>query len=271
MKKIKNLIFGGGLLLLLMVSCSETELKYDTSVVRGYDIQLNGGPPPFNVGLSTKPIFIYKEDGEYFANYNWEFRFALDKGTYKFLASDIPGEMITTPANLNDLIIPQALAGAQKVNLSAALPYASPFEEKLTMNILTRTGTLRLKAMDINADKSYSVIKTSVFVKRSGYKVSDETFIKGDLTVSRSKATTSGGINYTDDFIVFQTDEAANNVRVKIEFMTSDSVVVKTKEFEGSFPILPNGVTNVAFNLNDPDTPIIKDYVVTINGVVQTK
>ncbi|MNR11362.1 hypothetical protein D3C85_1276590 [compost metagenome] len=53
--------------------------------------------------------------------------------------------------------------------------------------------------------------------------------------------------------------------------MTADLVVVKTKEFEGSFPILGNAVTNVDFNLNDPDTPIIKDYVVTINGVVQTK
>jgi hypothetical protein len=53
--------------------------------------------------------------------------------------------------------------------------------------------------------------------------------------------------------------------------MNANSVVVKTKELDGTFPILANGVTNVDFKLNDPDTPIIKDYVVTINGVVATK
>jgi hypothetical protein len=151
------------------------------------------------------------------------------------------------------------------------MPYASPFADTLTMNILTRTGTLRLKAKDLVADPSYSTIKTTVFVKRSGYKVSDGTYVKEDMSVVRPKKTTTGGINYLDDFIVFQTDEEANNVSIRLEFLNADSVIVNTKEFEGTFPILPNGVTNIDFNLNDPDTPIIKDYVVTINGEIVVK
>ena len=271
MKNIKKLILGVGVLLFMMTSCSGDEMKYEASVVRDYELQLNGSPWNINVGISTRPIFIYKDNGDYFGNYSSLYRFALEKGNYRFIASDIPAEMVLLPVNLNDFVVPQSINADQRVDLSAAMPYQSPFEEKLTMNILTRTGTLRLKSKDIVADPGYSVIKTTVFVKRTGYKVSDETFVKGDMAVSRSKKTTTGGINYLDDFIVFQTGEAANNVTIRIEFMTADLVVVKTKEFEGSFPITGNGVTNIDFNLNDPDTPIIKDYVVTIDGVVQTK
>jgi hypothetical protein len=270
MKNIKNLIFGGGLILLLMTSCSKDEIKYDTAVVRAFDFQLNGEPWSLNVGITTKPLFIYKEDGSYLANYNSEFRFSLDNGKYYFVGTDIPAEMIPNPTNLNDLIIPQSPTAAQKVNLSDPMPYESPFAEKLTMNILTRTGTLRLKSTDVVADKSYTQIKTTVAVKRTGYKASDGSYIKGDMTVSRTRATASGGLNYTDDFIVFQTGDDANNVHIKIEYLAANLAVVYTKEFEGSFPIKANGVTQVDFNLNDPGTSI-KDYKLTINGVVTPK
>ncbi|WP_163397567.1 hypothetical protein [Flavobacterium fluviatile] len=271
MKNIKKLILGVGALLLIMTSCSSDEMKYEPSVVRDYELQLNGNPWNINVGISTRPIFIYKDNGDYFGNYSSLYRFALEKGSYKFIATDIPAEMVPLPVNLNDFVVPQSINADQAVKLSAVVPYASPFDNKLTLNIVARSGILRLKSKDIVADPSYTVIKTTVFVKRNGYKVADESYVQGDMSVSRSKKTTTGGINYLDDFIVFQTDEVANNVKIRIEFMTDDLVVVKTKEIEGSFPILGNGVTNIDFNLNDPDTPIIKDYVVTINGVVQTK
>lgn len=268
MKNIKNLILGCGVSLLMITACTKDEIKYDTSVVRNYELELNGDPWNLNVGISTLPIFIYKENGDYFGNYSSLYRFALNNGQYSFIATDIPAQMITSPVNLKDLIIPQLVTADQKVNLSAAVPYASPFSDTLKMNILTRTGTLRLKAKDIVADPSYVNIKVTVFVKRTGYKPVDETFVQGDMSVNKTKKTTTGGINYLDDFILFQTDDTANNVRAKIEFMDANSVIVKTKEFAGTFPVLPNGITNVDFNLNDPDTPIIKDYVVTINGVV---
>lgn len=266
MKNVKNLILSGGLFLFLIAACTNDDIKYDTSVVRNFELQLNDLPFKLNTGISTKPIFIYKDNGEYVGNYTSHFQFALNNGKYKFLATDIPDEMIKSPTNLNDLVIPQSKKADQKVNLSAANAYDSPFNEKLTMNILTRTGTLRLRATDTKADKSYSIIKTTVDVKRSGYKVADETFVKNDMSVSRVKKNTDGGINYTDDFILFQTDEEMNNVHVRIELMTQDSTVVKTKELSGNFPIVPNMVTNVDFNLNDASTPIIQKYTVTINA-----
>ncbi|MFL9831729.1 hypothetical protein ACSV4D_17500 [Flavobacterium sp. ARAG 55.4] len=270
MKKILNKILGYGILLMFITACNDDEVKYNTSVVRNFEIQINDEPYVLNTGISTKFIFIYKNDGDFFANYSSHFRFALENGSYKFLATDIPEEMIPSPVNLNDLIIPQAVNADQAVKISAAMPYQSPFKDMLTMNILTRTGTLRLKANDKTADPNYTNIKAIVEVKRKGYKVIDETFVQQDMEVSRTKKTTSGGINYSDDFIVFQTDETVNEVRVHLEFMNDNMEVVQTKEISGSFPIVANGVTQINFNLNDVDTPIIENYEVTVNGEVYT-
>lgn len=255
---------------MLINACSNDEIKYDTSVVKDFQIQLNGEPWSLNTGISTKPIFIYKNDGEFFANYSSHYRFALDNGAYKFIATDIPEQMVQSPVNLNDLIISQAVNADQPVKISAAMPYVSPFKDTLTMNILTRSGILRLKAMDKTADPAYTYIKTIVKVKRNGYKVADETFVQQDMEVSRTKKTTTGGINYTDDFILFQTDEAANKVSIRIQFLKDNMEVVSTKEISGSFPILANGVTQINLNLNDPDTPVIQNYVATVNGEAYT-
>lgn len=250
MKMIKNLILGVGLFFLLN-SCSGDELKYESHTVTSLDFQLNGEPWSLNVGISTRPLFVYKDNGDYFANYSSLYRFSLDDGKYKFVATDYPDQMVPSPTNLNELIVPQPALANQPVNLSDAMPYASPFEEPLTLNIITRTGILRLKSLDITADKSYTTIKTTVLVKRSGYKVVDGTYVNEDMFVTRSKATANGGINYTDDFILFQTGEAVNDVRVKIECLNQSMQVVKTKELEGTFAIEGNKVTSVDFFLNE--------------------
>jgi len=251
MKMIKNLILGAGVFFLLN-SCSSDELKYESHTVKKLDFQLNGEPWNLNVGISTRPLFVYKDSGEYFANYSSLYPFSLDDGGYKFVATDYPDQMIPSPTNLNELVVPQPALANQPVNLSDVMPYASPFTEPLTLNIVTRTGILRLKTLDITADKSYTTIKVTVLVKRSGYKVIDGTYVKEDMFVTRSKATASGGINYTDDFVLFQTGEEANNVRVKIECLNPSMEVIKTKELEETFAIEGNKVTNVDFLLNEP-------------------
>lgn len=251
MKVINKLILGAGLLFFMLTSCSNDDFKYESSTVKSLDFQLNGEPWNLNVGISTRPLFVYKDNGNYVANYSSLYRFSLDDGKYKFVATDYPEQMILSPTNLNDLIVTQPALANQHVNLSDAMPYASPFEEALTLNIITRTGILRLKSVDITADKSYSTIKTTVSIKRSGYKVADGTYVKEDMFVTRSKATANGGINYTDDFILFQTGEESNNVRVKIECLDQNMQVVKTKQLEGAFAIEANKVTSADFLLNE--------------------
>ncbi|MDQ5929240.1 MAG: hypothetical protein QG594_1018 [Bacteroidota bacterium] len=61
MKKIINRILGCGLLLLLITACTKDEVKYDTSVIREYDLQLNGEPWNINVGITTRPFLFIKK------------------------------------------------------------------------------------------------------------------------------------------------------------------------------------------------------------------
>ena len=66
----KNIIYSlvGLALLLGTYACSDDD-KYSTSVVNQIELFLDDEPWAVNTGLSTKPLFIYKDNGEYFANY----------------------------------------------------------------------------------------------------------------------------------------------------------------------------------------------------------
>ena len=264
MKKYMICKLLGGLLLLFLFACNEEETKYDSSVIRQFEIYLNGEPWSLNTGISTKPLFLYKEDGEYFANYSSHYRFSLENGNYKFVATDTPEELIYSPVNLNELVIPQFPHADHRINISAATEYDSPFNEVLQLHMQTRTGTLRLNATDEKADKSYSIVKAIVTAERSGYHVVDETYIEEPMELVRSKTTNSGGVNYTDDFILFRTGDESSGVSVLFEFLDQDSTIVKTRELAGSFGIFPDSVTTVEFHLNDEDAPVIQDYTVTV-------
>ena len=71
----KNIIYSlvGLALLLGTYACSDDD-KYSTSVVNQIELFLDDEPWAVNTGLSTKPLFIYKDNGEYFANYTSHYR-----------------------------------------------------------------------------------------------------------------------------------------------------------------------------------------------------
>jgi hypothetical protein len=250
MKKNVLNLFVGSLILLLTFSCSEEEVKYKTSVVRNLELFKSGEPWAVRPGISTRPLFIYGDDGAFVANYTSLHRFALENGSYRFVATDMPEQLITSPANLNDLVIEQFEDASQEVWISAAMEYSAPFDEGVQLNIESRTGTLRLLATDEKADNSYSVIRAVVTTKRSGYRVVDETYVSAETELIRSKSTTTGGVNYTDDFVLFQTENKENGVDVRLDLLTRDSAVVRTMELDGPFEIFPDSVLVVDFYLN---------------------
>ncbi|GAB6009767.1 DUF5123 domain-containing protein [Dysgonomonas reticulitermitis] len=247
-------------------ACSEHD-RYETSVVRQFELSLNGKPWALNTGISTKPVFIYKAEGDFFSNYSSHYRFQLENGSYKFVATPnptglIPDSIIAT--NLNNLIIHQAPNADLKVEISAAVDYSSPFSEILKLDMLSRTGTLRLRATDTKADKSYTTVRTVITAQRSGYRVIDETYIETPIDIIRSKATVTGGINYTDDFIVFKTKDDQNGLKVRFELLDKNAKIVQTKELAFPVPVWADTITVVDFKLNDTDNPIIQDYTVSI-------
>jgi len=253
--------------ILISFACSEDD-KYETSVVRQFELTLNGKAWSLNTGISTKPIFIYKSAGDFFSNYSSHYRFNLENGSYRFVATPNPASLIPDTiiaTNLNDLIIPQFSNADTQVEISAAVEYNSPFSEVLKLNMVTRTGTLRLRATDTKADKSYSTVRAIVTAQRSGYRVSDETYIESPIDVTRSKATATGGVNYTDDFVLFSTKDRENGVKVRFELLDNNANIVHTKELPAPFPVFgADTLTLVEFQMNDTDNPIIQDYTVTI-------
>lgn len=250
------------MLLLGIAACSE-DSKYNSSVVKDIQMYLDDEAYSLNTGSSNKPLFIYAADGSYVANYSTLYRFQLPDGTYRIVATT-EADSLPHPGNLNDIVLNQDSKAEKVYALSAPVEYASPFDEPLEIRMYNRTGTLRLRATDRKADKRYSTIRAIVSTPISGYKISDATFVKSPIEVVRNTATSTGGVNYTDDLVLFETDTDNEAVTVRFEYLDANQQVIQTKEIEGTFPILPKNLTTVSFELNNADEPTIQDYTVTI-------
>ena len=239
--------------MLLLGACKDDD-RYPTSIVRNIELTLNGNPWSLNVGATNRPLFIYGTNGKFVANYTTHYRFSLENGTYRFFATSNPAVLIPDSLlgiSLNDLVIEQPATANVAIQISPLVNYGSPFNETLKLDMVNRTGTLRLKAKDLTADPSYNNVRAIVGVNRSGYKVSDQTYVESYIELSRSKVSNTGGVNYTDDFIVFDTKDLQNGVSVRLELINSSGEIVQTVELEEKFEILPNEVTVAEFYLND--------------------
>ena len=252
-----------GLMLLLGIAACSEDSKYNSSVVKDIQMYLDDEAYSLNTGSSNKPLFIYAADGSYVANYSTLYRFQLPDGTYRIVATT-EADSLPHPGNLNDIVLNQDPKAEKVYALSAPVEYASPFDEPLEIRMYNRTGTLRLRATDRKADKRYSTIRAIVSTPISGYKISDATFVKSPIEVVRNTATSTGGVNYTDDLVLFETDTDNEAVTVRFEYLDANQQVIQTKEIEGTFPILPKNLTTVSLELNNADEPTIQDYTVTI-------
>lgn len=262
MKKCLLSAMAGLTLLLGVTACSE-EVKYASSVVTQIQLYLDDEPYFVNTGASNKPLFIYEADGEYIANYSSLYRFQLPNGKYRII-STTQSDSIPCPGNLDEIVINQDPAAKMKYAISAPVEYASPFNEPLNVHMYSRTGVLRLKATDRKADKSYSTVRAVVSSPISGYKISDATFIKSPIEIARDKSTTTGGVNYTDDLVLFETGTDNESVSVRIDYLDVNKNVIQSKAIDGTFPILPDDTVQVAFELNNVNEPVIQNYTVTI-------
>lgn len=243
-----------------LFSCSKED-RYSTSVVTDINLYLDDEEYLLNTGSSDKPLFIYDNNGEYVANYSTLHRFQLSNGEYRIVATT-SASSVPVPDNLEDVVISQDPEAIKQCAISVPVNYKSPFSEPLEARMYSRTGTLRLKATDRKADKRYKYVRAIVTTPVSGYKVSDGTFVNSPIDVTRTVSTSSGGVNYVDDFVLFQTGE--NGVSVKIEYLDESQNVIQTKNIDGAFNIIPKNITSVSFELNNVEEPTIQDYEVTI-------
>lgn len=238
-------------------SCSD-DPKYDTSVIKQVELYSNGKPWSLSLALNTRPIFIYNNDGTYVNQVSSNDRFSLENGRYKIVATQNPDDCIgLTANNLNDLYIAQDSAAdrkfMEKIIISKAVDYTVPSNEPLVADMLTRTGTLRLQALDDEKDMSYSTVRAIMTTPRSAYRIADESYVEQPMEVSRDKATPTGGRNYTDDFVLFPTESDDKGVSIRFEFLDAAKNVVKTKTIEGTYGVYRDSIQVLQVYLNDPD------------------
>ncbi|MDR0940154.1 MAG: DUF5123 domain-containing protein [Mediterranea sp.] len=263
-------VLGAAALLMCVASCSEKEV-YSTSVVKEIQLYLNDTPWAVNTGLSTKPLFIYEAgSGEYVANYTSHYRFQLPDGEYKIVASTVPGQIAGEPlpasTNLNEALVRQDPAARAKLDASAPVDYNSPFSEPLVCRSYSRWSVLRLRALDRKSDRSYTTVRAIVNTPVVAYKLADASYVvEGTpLEISLDRATTTGGVNYAEDFVLFPTEANDQQVSVRIDYLNTNGTVVQSKPIDGAFTLLPNDTTEIAFELNNASEPIIQNYTVTL-------
>lgn len=239
-------------IILLWSSCTSEE-KYQSSLIQDFELTLNGDTWKLNTGITNLPLFVYKSDGDFVANYSTHYRFTLDNGTYYFFATPNPVDMVpdsTRTLNLDQLKIQQPLKADKEVQISSAMKLAVPLKENLKFEMLNKTGILRLKAKDLTADKSYTKIRATLTVKRTAYNVKDGSFDESTLDLIRTKTTATGGVNYTDDFLVFETSNTQNGVKYKLELLNDSDRIVRSFVNDTIYQIFPDSVTQSNFYLN---------------------
>ena len=258
MRNSFKIIISTALAVAATASCSHEEV-YNTKVVRDYTMTLDGEPCNIYYGTSNLPLFIYHEDGSFFANYTTLHRFALEDGKYKIFATN-QTDNITPPTSLNAQMIMQDPEGKKTFAISDPVIYKAG--DALTLALKTRTGKLNLHSMDVKADKSYSLIRAIITTPVNAYHVGKAEPISGESVSYSYVKEASGGIGYSQDINLIGSE--ADKVKVTIEYLDKDSTVLDTKDFSEGFIVLPNTQTDVEFMLNDTDAPVIVDYKVTI-------
>ncbi len=264
MKKTLKISLASVLAVAAMASCSHDEV-YKTQVIRDFSMTLDGEPWNIYYNTSNMPLFIYHNDGSFFANYSTSYRFSLEDGDYRIFATN-QATFITPPTNLDDEIIEQDPEGKLTFAISDPVHYKAG--DPLRLALKTRTGKLRLRSIDVKPDKSYSFVRAVISTPISTYSVGKATPVKGEMTSYEFIKEASGGIGYSQEVNLIGSD--TEKVNVAIEYLDADSAVVKTREFDEAFSVLPNQQTDVEFFLNDADAPVIVATQVTIGQLKWT-
>lgn len=239
------------------VSCSDDD-AYSTTVIRDLELYLDGSPWTLNAGLQTRPIFLYASDGDWVANYSSHYNLMLENGQYRIVCTPNPTSCIeSTAQSLDELYIRQDSSATRSLmdqyQISAPVDYDTSVGGPLTADMLTRTGVLRIRALDEERDNSYTTVRAILTTPRSAYHIADETYVEEPVTVVRERTTPTGGVNYTDDFGLFPTASDEQGVTIRFEFLNDAREVVKTKQINGTYGVYRDSVQILQVYLNNPD------------------
>ncbi|MDE6629632.1 MAG: hypothetical protein K2K36_09725 [Muribaculaceae bacterium] len=235
-----------------LVSCKDDE-AYDTQVTRNVSLTINGEPWDFNhdLGNGIRALFIYNENGDFYSNYYTIGRFALPSGKYHVFATS-NADLLTPPTGFYEEVIAQDPETKQSLAISNPIEYNAG--DAMSLDVYTRTGTLRLKAMDVKADKSYSYVRATVKTPVTGWNVAAATVATGTPIELTREKDTSGGIGYTEDLVLI--GSADHKVTVHLDYLDADKNLVRSADLNQELTVLPNMLTTAEFELNNPNEQV---------------
>lgn len=264
MKLLKNSVLALAIVASL-TACDKNEV-YETSVTRNLSMTLDGEPYSIYYGTdaNSKPLFIYKDNGDYYSHIGTSYRFALPDGNYRVFATN-QATLIEEPSkNLGEQIIEQDPAAKQTFAFSTPVAYSAGADMSIALE--TRTGVLRLRALDEKADKSYNKLRATFSTPVVAYHVGNGAPVVAEpIEIVLENATSGGGIGYTQDAVLIGCE--SETVKVTIEYVNAAGEVIKTKTFDKDFTVLPNQMTEVAFNLNNADEQVVIGCTVNIGQI----
>lgn len=244
-----------------LVACKDEEV-YDTQVTRSVSLTIDGQPWDFyhDLGNGSRALFIYNESGDFYSNYYTIGRFALPSGKYHVFATS-NANLLNPPTGFYAEVIPQDPETKQSLAISNPIEYNAG--DAMSLAVLTRTGTLRLKAMDVKADKSYAYVRARVKTPVTGWNVAAATVTAGGPIELVREKDTSGGIGYTEDLVLI--GSADHKVTVSIDYLDAGKNVIRSADLNQELTVYPNMLTTAEFMLNNPDEKVSIACDVTVS------
>lgn len=262
MKTTIKLLLGALVAGTALSACQKEEF-YQSSITRVSDIEITKDGEPFNVHYGTddaghlinRVIQFYHKDGTFFTNFGTNYNIDLPDDEYKVVV--VTDTVLHRWKNMNDDVIAQNPTGNKTYAISTPMTWHPG--EPLKINAITRYGTLRLKAMDTAPDRSYAKVRATYKSPVIGWNVGKAKPVcadnEEDYTVLSYETDLTGGVGYTQECKLIETESIGKTVEVTIEYLDAAGNVLKTKEFEAGIPLKPTDVTVAEFYLNNTDEP----------------
>lgn len=267
MKTTIKLMLGALVAASTLAGCVKEEV-YDYSVVRSIDYLLDGEDGKSAYGQedgreTERYLYFYRPDGQLHAFFGCSHNITLPSGDYKLVAiHDTIWSIMKLNANLNDAVYNQridAKIGERVFRCSTPQNYKAGDDIKIESK--TRTGIVRIAAKDLKADRSYAKIRTTFKTDVEGWHVGKgKPYFGEDPVVITKTKEVSGGIGFSEEVRLVETETVNSDVDITIEYLDADDNVLKTRNFGAGIQCLPNQTNTAEFYLNDESEDVDIKY-----------
>lgn len=251
-----------------LTGCQQEEV-YDWQVTRNIEIYLDGVEANTTYGQdddheNARYLYFFTPQNKFYANYGSTHNLSLPSGDYKLVCvRDTLFDLIRRASDLDTVKFYQPKTADRGFACSKPINWKAGQDIKMYME--TRTGTVRIKATDTKADKSYVKVRTTMTTPVTAWSIgSAQPYLGEKPFVYTATKEVNGGIGYEEDAILIDTETCNRDIDILVEYLDKDDKVVKEKHFADGVRCTP-GQTNIyEFELNNPDEDVTINYNLSV-------